>query len=155
MSDLFSLKPTDLQLAAMEELRACNERTAPVGLILTEQQIQGLVQRRFEALKDTGRVEFGAGILKKLIDAFYDSPYLAPESYEDTLLELQDSFYYYKNESEDRIPDDDLIAFMRHIFDGKAQGSLEYLAGTSLDELCRNTRYGYPSDDADGMGRSF
>lgn len=152
MSDFSALSPMNLQLAATaEELRKCNERTAFLGLTLTEAQIQSLVKRRFEALKNTGRVELGAGILKKLIEAFYDSPYLSPENYEDTLLELQDSFYYYKNESEDRISDDELIEFMRKTFDGKAQGSLEYLAGTSLDELCRNIRYGDSVDDVDGF----
>lgn len=49
----------------------------------------------------------------------------------------------------DYIPDDELISFMKRHFDGKCQGSLEYLSGTSLEELCRNTRYGYKLEAAD------
>lgn len=138
-----------------QELRECNELTAPFGLSLSEVQIQSIVERRFGALKDTGRVEFGIGILKMLVTAFCDSPYLSQDNYEDTLLELQDSFYFFKNESEDRIPDDELVTFMRKHFDGICQGSIEYLNGTSLEDLCRNTRYGYKSNDTDRYGRPF
>ncbi|MPN09227.1 hypothetical protein SDC9_156516 [bioreactor metagenome] len=55
----------------------------------------------------------------------------------------------------ERISDDELIEFMKQVFDGKAQGSLEYLSGTSLEELCRNTRYGYEMDDTDIYGHLF
>ncbi|SMC85763.1 DUF6323 family protein [Papillibacter cinnamivorans] len=135
-----------------EELRSCNALTLRYGLSLSDAQIRNLVQRRFSALRDTGRVEFGSGILKKLAVEFCDSPYISQENYEDTLLELQDSFYYFKNESQDQIPDDELISFMKRCFDGVCQGSLDYLSGTTLEDLCRNTRYGYKTD---GDGRLF
>ena len=38
--------------------------------------------------------------------------------------------------------DDELIEAMRDVFNGVAQGSLDYLAGTSLEELCRDARAG-------------
>lgn len=156
MADVFSMEPFEYQaLEALQELRGCNDFTLKFGLFLSEDQARSLVEQRFGALRDTGRIEFGEGVLKKLIYAFCDSPYLTQENYEETLTELQDSFYYFKNESNDLIPDDELIEFMKNIFNGKAQGSLEYLAGTSLEELCRNTRYGYESDDADIYGHDF
>lgn len=86
----------------------------------------------------------------KLIYAFYDSPWLAPDHYADTLAELQDLFYYYKNESLGRLTDDALLAAMRKAFDGPAQGSLEYLGGTALDRLCRELRGGEGDADDDG-----
>jgi hypothetical protein len=55
----------------------------------------------------------------------------------------------------DRIPDDELIGFMKDRFDGVCQGSLEYLSGTTLEELCRNTRYGSDTDETDRYGRPF
>ena len=148
MEKEFSLEPLQMQkLAEIQELRDCNEISGRFGLAFSERQIQTLVEKRFEALKDTGRVEFGTGILKKLIYAFCDSPYIYPGNYEDTILELQDLFYYFKNESEDKIPDDDLIEFMKDTFDGKAQGSLAFLYGTPLEDFGRNARYGYKADD--------
>ena len=93
--------------------------------------------------------------IKKLIEAFCDSPYIMQNNYEETLEELQDIFYFFKEEAMEQISDDELIEFMKRDFDGKCQGSivvllengdlekiLEYLSGTSLEELCRGTRYG-------------
>lgn len=141
--------------SAAQELRALEEVTAPYGLSLSEEQIRNLVERRFDALRETGRVEFGGGVLGKLVRAFCDSPYLTRENYEETLLELQDSFYYFKNESMDRLTDDELIEFMKRVFDGRAQGSLDYLAGTSLEELCRYAREGFDPRDAGRLGDRF
>jgi hypothetical protein len=156
MEEMFDLTVSGLNKARFaQELKECNEFTGQFGLSLSGGQIQNLVERRFEALGSTGRVEFGDGITKKLIREFCDSPYIMQENYEETILELQDSFYYFKNESEDRITDDELIAFMRRHFDTTCQGSLEYLSGTTLEDLCRNTRYGYRDDDKDIYGHTF
>lgn len=156
MDDKFALDPVSMQKLCMaDELRQCNDLTIRYSLFLSEQQVRELTERRFEALRNTGRIEFGQGILKKLVTEFCDSPYLTQENYEDTISELQDSFYYFKNESMDRIPDDELINFMKRHFDGVCQGSLEYLSGTTLEELCRNTRYGYRANDSDRYGHPF
>jgi hypothetical protein len=135
--------------AAAQELRDCNAYTAAYGLSLSDKQITGLVQHRFEALRSTGRIEFGSGILKKLILAFCDSPHISQGEYEETLLELQDAFYYYINECMDRYSDDELIDYMKMVFNGRAHGELDFLIGTSLEDLCRYARGGYDPQDAD------
>ena len=148
MENEFSLEPLKMQaLAEIQEISDLNEMSGRFGLAFSERQIRNLVEKRFEALKDTGRIEFGTGILKKLIYAFCDSPYIYPGNYEETIAELQDLFYYFKNETEDRIPDDDLIEFMKDTFDGKAQGSLAFLYGTPLEDFSRSARYGFKEDD--------
>lgn len=140
---------------ARQELRACNETTAQYGLSLSEPDIQELVSCRVKSLRDSGRVEFGSGILPKLIQAFCDSPYVSQENYKDLLVELQDAFYYFKNESMDRFSDDELIEFMAKVFNGRAQGSVEYLTETSLEDLCRYAREGWDPYDADKAGDQF
>ena len=35
----------------------------------------------------------------------------------------------------------ELIAFMKEHFDGDCEGSVEYLTGTLLEDLCREIRY--------------
>lgn len=124
------------------EIKKCNEITMKYGVTLSDTQIENLINKRFESLKNTGRIEFGDGILKELIEAFCDSPYIIQENYEETLEELQDIFYFFKGEAMDQIADDELIEFMKEYFNGECQGSIEYLSGTNLEELCRNTRYG-------------
>ena len=60
---------------AIIELKSCNEFTIKYGLVLSDLDIAELVEYRFKALKNTGRIEFEEGILKKIIEAFCDSPY--------------------------------------------------------------------------------
>ena len=135
--------------AAKEEIRRCNDLNQIYGLTLTESDITELVELRGNALRSTGRVEFGGGILPKLIRAFCKSPYVDPYNYATTLAELQDAFYYFKNESEDRFSDDELIEFMANIFNGQAHGSTEVLTTISLEELCRWARNGFDNRYAD------
>ena len=125
--------------AAKEEIRRCDELNRLYGLTLTEDDITELVQLRGEALRNTGRVEFG-GILPKLIRAFCKSPYVDSFNYAQTLGELQDAFYYFKNESGDIFSDDELIEFMERVFNGRAEGSAELLCTISLEDLCRWAR---------------
>lgn len=137
-----------LQLAAArEEIRCCDRLNALYGLSLSEADIGELVELRSQALKSTGRVEFGGGILPKLIRAFCSSPYVDQQSYTSILADLQDAFYYFKNESQDRFSDDELIEFMVSVFNGRAEGSTELLTAISLEELCRWARNGYDEED--------
>lgn len=125
-----------------QRLRDCNLLSMKYGLRLTERDIAALTSARFSSLKETGRVEFGEGVLEKLIYAFCDSPCLEQETYAQTLAELQDAFYYFKNETLDFIADDDLIAFMKLHFDSDCEGDVGYLTGSLLEDLGRHIREG-------------
>ena len=121
----------------VDEIMESNGVSSRFGLTLTEVQAAALVKTRSESLQDSGRIEFGSGIISKLIYAFCDSPYINAASYESTLHELIGLFYYYKNETRDVIGDDELIAYMKKSFDGVCCGSLELLSGRELDRLAR------------------
>lgn len=146
------LVPRDVQIAnTVKTLSSCNALTEAYGLTLSQGQMLALAEGRLQALQDTDRVEFGEGILKKLITAFRDSPYLCRQNYAETIGELQDIFYHFKNESGERLTDDELIAVMKECFDGAAQGSTDYLAGTALQILCRKLRgWEAGEEEADG-----
>ncbi len=146
------LIPFSAQLAAAKaEIRCCEELNRHYGLALSEADITELVQLRGEALHATGRVEFGGGILPKLMRAFCSSPYVDRYNYAAVLGDLQDAFYYFKNESNDAFSDDDLIDFMVQVFNGTARGSTEVLTTISLEQLCRWAR----ADFADGMEEAW
>ena len=118
-------------------IKKCNEYTNKYGLILSDNQISNLLERRKETLKETGRIELRVGIIDKLIKEFCDSPYVNQENFAETLYELIEMFYEYKNEIMDLITDDELIEFMKKSFDGICQGNLEYLSGTILYKMRR------------------
>ena len=124
------------------ELLACNDTTSTYGLRLTPQQAQALLNTRSAALRKTGRVELGGSILQKVVLTFCESPYLMQESYEETLHQLVDAFYYFKNECRDRLSDREVLDGMKRLFDGVAQGATEHLAGVPVEALTDLDRKG-------------
>ncbi|RKD33112.1 DUF6323 family protein [Lacrimispora algidixylanolytica] len=128
-------------------LKAANEYTAKFGLVLSDEETSLLLNERRDVLKKEQRVEFGEGILPKLIIAFCDSPYIHQDNYVETLGRLQEIFYFYKNESLDEYTDDELVDAMKELFDGPCQGSLDYLEDTGLQRLAKRARYGLCMDE--------
>lgn len=116
-------------------LERYNRQSAPFGLTLSEQALLRLLQHRAETLRHTNRIEFGEGALGKLVAAFCDSPYLVQHDYEETLMELQELFYSFKNECRDLLSDDELIEAMRLIYNEIARGSTEYVAGIDWETM--------------------
>lgn len=139
----------------VKEVLARNRDTEKFGLALSEKEAQLLVAERGEALRKERRVEFGQGILPKIIDTFCDSAYITQDSYCDTLIRLQEIFFLYKNEMLDEITDDELLEFMREQFDGVCCGDLDYLEGTCLDLFAQAIRAGYSGYEATGGRGEF
>lgn len=129
---------------ALLQLLDCNSKTASFGLMLTEADAKLLLAERKAALRQQQRLEFGEGILPALIDAFCDSAYITQETYVETLAELQDIFYEYKNESFDLLTDSELLSFMSQQFEEVCFGDVEYLRNTCLERFCRAIRQGDP-----------
>lgn len=141
--DLIPLTGSLLQKQAVLDILECNETTEQYALMLTEQQAVELVETRSFSLKNTGRIEFGGGVIDKIINEFCDSQYISQRNYAETLHELIEIFYYFKNETLDMMSDNDLIKYMKKCYDGKCQGSLELLKYRELEKAARNIRYGY------------
>ena len=133
----------------MNLIRKTNEYATQYGLCLTDYDIRELLIKRRECLSEQQRVEFGTGILEKLIFAFCDSGFIYQENYAETIVRLQSIFYSYKNESLDELTDDELRSIMRDAFDGECQGSLDYLEETFLEQFARTIR----ADTRKFMGR--
>ncbi|MFA9379482.1 MAG: DUF6323 family protein [Acetanaerobacterium sp.] len=142
MADFSYLPMAVLQELSVSEIVAQNDLTCRYGLTLTHAEATELVQTRNKALADNGRVEFGGGIVEKMIAAFCDSPYLSQRDYAPALHELVELFYYFKNETLDEVSDDELIDSMKDAFDHTCFGSLELLADRELEALARAIRFG-------------
>jgi hypothetical protein len=126
----------------LQNIIACNQYTEKFGVRLLEKDALLLLESRKNNLKEQERIEFGEGILSKLIFAFCDSAYIYQDNYVDTIGALQEIFYLYKNESLDELSDDELLDYMKEHFNGDCQGSLDYLEETCLEEFCREIRSG-------------
>ena len=129
---LISINAALAERQVTDKILLCNQDTKKYGLLLTEQQALALSQTRTASLKENNRIEFGNGIVDKLIMAVCDSPYITQETYEGTLHELINLFYDLKNNTWDRISDTDLIDFIKTAFNGCCHGSMDLLIGKSM-----------------------
>lgn len=142
MKNTLSFLPRNMYAQiAMQALLDMNQFSQKYHLVLSAQDAELLVKKRDHVLQSYRRVEFGGSMLNKLVREFCDSPFLTQDNYEETLEELIEIFYYFKNESLDQISDDELLMAMHHYFDGVCQGSIELLQGRELEELTRSIRY--------------
>lgn len=140
--NLATFSSSIVQKQAVNEIVRCNDFTAEYGLVLTLEQAAELAEARFASLSANGRIEFGGGVIHKIIKEFCDSPYITIYNYAETLHELLKLFYFYKNETLDLLSDDDLIKFMKDSYNNTCCGSIELLAERELDKMANNIRYG-------------
>ena len=137
----------------LEKVMETNQRTQQFGLVLSEQDARLILEERNDALRKQRRVEFGPGIVEKIIDEFCDSAYIDQNNYVDTVIRLQEIFYLYKNEMQDEITDDELLHLMKEQFENLCFGDLEYLEGTCLEIFAQAVRAGYDGyRSSDGYG---
>lgn len=143
MSNLMNIFENSLlEKQISDEIIKCNEKTKEYGLILKESDVKELINTRNVALNKSGRIEFNGEIITKVILNFCDSPYISQYNYSETINELVEIFYNYKNETLDEIGDDELIEIMREYFDSYCNGSLELLEGKVLYTIADNIRNG-------------
>lgn len=114
------------------ELLKTNEESAKFGLVLSSNDALGLIEARNLTISNYGRVELGIEVVRNIISAFCSSPYISGPDYAVTLNELVDIFYFMKNETADRIGDNELIAIMKDYFNNSCRGSTELLKTREL-----------------------
>ncbi|MDV4149587.1 DUF6323 family protein [Clostridium sp. AL.422] len=156
MNEIINFFQDDLSVRSLSnEILKCNEHTIDYGLKLSEHDVQDIIKTRKIALEKSGRIEFNGQIINKMIEKFCDSPYISQYNYSETISELLEIFYNYKNETLDYIGDDELIDIMRDFFDGYCQGSLELLEGRVLYNIADNIRHGVRDYTNINKERSF
>lgn len=142
-----------MEQAQVSCLLETNPYTQKYGLTLSQEDARELMEKRRQTLTDTKRVEFGQGILPKLIYEFCDSAYIHQSDYTETLARLQEIFFHYKNELLDEVSDEELLHFMKEQFETICEGDLDYLAGTCLEIFAQAVRAGYRGYEAsEGKG---
>ncbi|WP_206458160.1 DUF6323 family protein [Anaerovorax sp. IOR16] len=134
---------------AVNEIIKCNKITKKFGLTLTNRQAAELIETRNYVLNANGRIEFGGGVVDKIIKEFCDSPFISMYNYTEVLHDLVEMFYEYKNETLDLASDEELIKYMKKAFDGVCHGSIYLLSERELAKMARNIRFGIHPDDSE------
>lgn len=131
----------------VNEIIRLNEETVKYGLTLSKHEIMQIIDVRNDLLRGYGRIELGTEVINKLIKSFYNSSYIQQDMYMSTLMELQEVFYYMKNETEDNLSDDEIIEILREFFEDYCKGSIELLQGREIENFARNQRIKYQESD--------
>lgn len=138
----FELLQLQNQKTELTKILSFNTYSSRYGLTLSEEEAHMLQISRNDSLRELRRIETGEGILPKIIYTFCDSPYLEQDTYLETLMKLQEIFFFFKNETLDQVTDDELLCFMRENFDKVCFGDLAYLEDTCLERFARSVRFG-------------
>lgn len=125
----------------ISEILKTNKESRKYGLALSPAEAYELIEARNRSIQNHGRVELGIEAVKKIITAFCNSPFISPEDYALTLNELIEIFYYMKNQTDDKIGDDELISIMQEFFNTSCHGSLELLKNRELALFAQDLRY--------------
>lgn len=131
------------QQTALEPVLETNQAAERFGLTLTKEDAKLILEERAKTLREQKRVEFGEGIVPKIVYEFCDSDFIDQSCYRETIIRLQEIFYLYKNEMQDEISDEELLHFMREQFEEICFGDLDYLEGTCLNLFSQAVRAGY------------
>lgn len=111
-------------IVAKNELLKINDESSAYGLILTPQDVEEIIKSRGYSLKNYGRIDLNMDVTKKLINKIYTSQYTDKNDYVEIINDLQDIFYYLKNETLDEISDNEIIDIIVEFYE-KTSGRIE------------------------------
>ena len=134
---MFDLKKysNTLQIKKINQIIKCNEITSNYGIILSEDDAKQLTTIQQNTLQEVGLIEFDSHIIEYIIITFCDSSFINKYDYLDTISRLVEIFYYYRQEVNELISDEDIIKYLYLAYEGITQGSLDYLGDQQLSKL--------------------
>ena len=134
------------------ELMLLKDKTAEHGIVLTEKDCIDIAECRYESLRENERIEVGLGATERIIEEFSESGYVSQNNFRETVEGLLECFYMIKSETDDRVSDDDVLEFLKYLFEYEAGGDVSKIYDSvALDEFIR----GKISFKADGEGENY
>lgn len=122
------------------ELLETNEESKEYGLALSESDVKDIITSRNYTLKGYGRIELDIKTTKQLIENIYKSQFTNINDYLETINDMQEIFYYLKNETDDKICDDEIIEILDELYE-KFSGNLDNVRGEA-DEFAKKFKFG-------------
>lgn len=138
-SPIFGSQNQLMKVTYANQLLELNEKTKAYGLTLTEEDAKHVIEARSQTLKCYERIELGINVTKRIVELFSSSPYVSNENYVSIIMRIQEIFYYFKNETNEKISDEDLINIISKYFNIECEGSIQLLKG-KMEEYAKKTR---------------
>ncbi|WP_227857470.1 MULTISPECIES: DUF6323 family protein [unclassified Clostridioides] len=122
------------------ELLETNIESRYYGLALSESDVKDIITSRNDTLKGYGRIELDIKVTKQLIENIYTSQYTNVDNYLESINDMQEIFYYLKNETDDNICDDEIIEILDELYE-KFAGNIDNVRGEA-DEFAKKFKFG-------------
>lgn len=122
------------------ELLETNIESGDYGLALSESDVKDIINSRDNTLKGYGRIELDIKVTKQLIENIYTSQYTNVDNYLEAINDMQEIFYYLKNETNDKICDDEIIEILGEFYE-KFSGNMDNVRGEA-DEFAKKFKFG-------------
>ncbi len=139
----------ELEKKQIDDIMSLAEITSEYNIVLTPEKAKYIVDSNKSALRDTGRIEFGESVAKKMTLKFCSSPFVSKHNIERVVEKLLEVFYYTKNETHDSIKDDVLIDIMKKAFDGECKGSVTLLFDWVITKIIHEHNFAGLKEDGE------
>lgn len=131
---------SNLQITQEHEILELNKKSQIYGLALKQEDIKEIIKSRNNTLKSYGRIELDINVTKRIIENLYTSQYTDKDDYVESINDLQEIFYYLKNETLDQISDIEIIEIIDEFYN-KFSGRIEIVQEKS-EEFAKQYRWG-------------
>ena len=130
---------SNLEVIQEHELLELNENSRSYGLTLNKEDIKEIINSRNNTLKSYGRIELDINVTKSIIENLYKSQYTDRDDYVELINDLQEVFYYLKNETLDQISDIEIIEIIDEIYNN-CSGGID-IVQEKCEEFAKSYRY--------------
>ncbi|QJA08644.1 hypothetical protein HF520_06685 [Romboutsia sp. CE17] len=131
---------SSLQIMQESEILELNEKSQIYGLTLNKEDVQEIINSRNNTLKNYGRIELDINVTKRIIENLYKSQYTDKDDYVEVINDLQEIFYYLKNETLDQISDIEIIEIIDEFYNN-CSGRVDIVQEKS-EEFAKKYRWG-------------
>lgn len=124
------------------ELMELSKTTEEYGIVLSEKDCAEIAEFRTAALAENERIEIGIGAVKRIIEEFCESGYVSQSNFKETVEGLLECFYTIKSETDDKVSDDEVMEFLKYLFETEAGGDVSKLYDSEAFDIFISGRSG-------------
>lgn len=121
------------------QLLKINDEIQDNELMLSTSDAISIIETREQVLGKYDRIEIGLDPISLIVKKFKGSSFIDSNNYVNTINDLIELFYYMKNETYDKIGDNELICILYDSYNTECFGAIELLR-TKMEEYARNFR---------------
>ena len=135
---------SNLETIQKNEILKINSESEQYGLSLNQEDVEEIIKSRNHTLQSYGRIDLNINVTKQLIEGLYTSQYTDKDDYVELINDLQEIFYYLKNETLDEISDIELLERIDEFYN-ECSGRIDNVQN-SAEKFAQEHRWGKGGD---------